>query len=91
MTSRLVIAGPAAAAQQPAPLSVTALPARAAAVAHASGQAAPQGSGDRCDGRTRGTQMTSCAEDRYSLAHCPGVALDGECNGIPCERQWCNR
>ena len=91
MTSRLVIAGPAAAAQQPAPLSVTALPVRAAAVAHASGQAAPQCSGDRCDGRTRCTQMTSCAAARYFLAHCPGVALDGDRSGIPCERQWCNR
>lgn len=53
--------------------------------------AAPQGCGNRCDGRTRGMQMTSCAAARYVLAHCPGVALDGDRNGIPCERQWCNR
>ena len=91
MTSCLVIAVPAAAAQQPAPLSVTALPARAEDVAHASGQAAPQGSGNRCEGRTRCTQMTSCAEARYFLAHCTGVALDGDRSGIPYERQWCNR
>ena len=80
-----------AATQQPAPQSVPALPARPEAVAPASGQAASPGSGDRCDGRTRCTQMTSCAEARYFLAHCPGVALDGDHNGIPCERQWCNR
>lgn len=68
-----------------------ALPARPEAVPHASGKATSPGSGYRCDGRTHCTQMTSCAEARYVLAHCPGVAMDGDHNGIPCERQWCNR
>jgi len=44
----------------------------------------------RCDGRTLCSQMTSCAEARYFLANCPGVKMDGDGNGIPCERQWCN-
>lgn len=44
-----------------------------------------------CDGRTRCSQMKSCAEAKYFLAHCPGVEMDGDKNGIPCEKQWCNR
>jgi len=43
----------------------------------------------RCDGRTYCSQMTSCAEAKYFLAHCPNVKMDGDHNGIPCERQWC--
>jgi hypothetical protein len=45
----------------------------------------------RCDGRTYCSQMTSCAEAKYFLANCPGVKMDGDRNGIPCEKQWCNR
>lgn len=43
----------------------------------------------RCDGRTYCSQMTSCAEAKYFLAQCPGVKMDGDGNGMPCERQWC--
>ena len=43
----------------------------------------------RCDGRTRCTQMRSCEEARHFLQHCPGVQMDGDHDGIPCERQWC--
>jgi len=43
----------------------------------------------RCDGRQYCRQMTSCAEARYFLEHCPGVKMDGEKDGIPCEDQWC--
>lgn len=45
----------------------------------------------RCDGRTHCSQMSSCAEARHFLAHCPGVQMEGDQNGIPCERQWCSR
>lgn len=44
----------------------------------------------RCDGRTLCTQMHSCAEAEYFLAHCPGVKLDGNRDGVPCESQWCS-
>ncbi len=44
-----------------------------------------------CDGRRRCGQMKSCAEAKYFLAHCPGVEMDGDRDGIPCERQWCDR
>ena len=43
----------------------------------------------RCDSRTQCTQMTSCAEATYFLKHCPGAQMDGDHDGIPCERQWC--
>ena len=43
----------------------------------------------RCDGRTRCTQMTSCAEATWFLKNCPGVQMDGDRDGIPCEDQWC--
>ena len=45
--------------------------------------------GYRCDGRTRCSQMRSCAEATWFLRHCPGVQMDGNHDGVPCERQWC--
>lgn len=42
-----------------------------------------------CDGRQYCSQMSSCAEAKYFLANCPGVKMDGDKNGIPCEQQWC--
>lgn len=45
----------------------------------------------KCDGRTHCSQMTSCAEAKYFLANCPGVTMDGDHDGIPCEQQWCAR
>lgn len=42
-----------------------------------------------CDGRTRCTQMTSCAEATFFLKNCPGVQMDGDNDGVPCEEQWC--
>lgn len=47
------------------------------------------GAAPRCDGRTRCTQMTSCEEATWFLRHCPGVQMDGDRDGVPCERQWC--
>ena len=51
---------------------------------------APVASPFRCDGRTHCSQMTSCAEAEYFLAHCPGVEMDGDGDRVPCESQWCN-
>lgn len=45
----------------------------------------------RCDGRTHCSQMTSCAEATFFLKNCPGVKMDGDNDGIPCEQQWCKR
>jgi hypothetical protein len=52
--------------------------------------AAPAPPAYRCDGRTRCTQMTSCAEATFFLRNCPGVKMDGDGDGIPCEDQWCH-
>lgn len=43
----------------------------------------------RCDGRTHCSQMTSCEEATYFLRNCPGVKMDGNNDGVPCEQQWC--
>jgi hypothetical protein len=44
----------------------------------------------KCDGRTMCPQMTSCAEATYFIKHCPSTKMDGNNDGVPCERQWCN-
>ena len=43
-----------------------------------------------CDGRTRCSQMTSCAEATYFVKQCPGTQMDGDGDGVPCESQWCS-
>ena len=66
------------------------VPGRQQRPAAASPTASPAGS-FRCDGRKYCSQMTSCAEAKYFLASCPGVKMDGNGNGTPCEKQWCTR
>lgn len=44
----------------------------------------------RCDGRKHCSQMSSCAEAKFFLSYCPGVKMDGDNDGIPCEDQWCS-
>lgn len=56
--------------------------------APASSQAVPA-SVFQCDGRLHCSQMTSCAEAKLFLKHCPGVKMDGDRDGVPCEQQWC--
>ncbi len=43
----------------------------------------------QCDGRTHCSHMTSCEEATYFIRHCPNTQMDGDNDGIPCERQWC--
>jgi len=43
----------------------------------------------RCDGRQHCRQMKSCDEAKYFIKHCPNTKMDGDSDGIPCERQWC--
>ena len=42
-----------------------------------------------CSGKTRCSQMNSCEEATFYLRNCPGVEIDGDGDGIPCESQWC--
>ena len=43
----------------------------------------------RCDGRQHCSQMSSCEEATWFLEHCPGMKMDGDGDGIPCEDQHC--
>lgn len=45
--------------------------------------------GFQCDGRKHCSQMTSCTEAKLFLKNCPGMEMDGNHNGVPCEQQWC--
>ncbi|HWL62907.1 MAG TPA: excalibur calcium-binding domain-containing protein [Steroidobacteraceae bacterium] len=36
------------------------------------------------------SQMGSCEEAKYFIRNCPGTEMDGDGDGVPCERQWCN-
>jgi cold shock CspA family protein len=43
----------------------------------------------QCDGRKHCSQMTSCSEAKQFLQNCPGMEMDGDNDGIPCEQQLC--
>lgn len=78
---------PSSAAPMAAP---TAAPGGVVADLAARSVAAPVVVAYRCDGRTHCSQMRSCDEAKYFLAHCPGVKMDGDHDGLPCEDQWCH-
>ena len=44
----------------------------------------------KCDGRTYCSQMRSCGEATFFLRNCPNINMDGNNDGIPCEKQWCS-
>lgn len=51
-------------------------------------QATPQ---FQCEaGKTHCSHMRSCAEATFYINHCPNTQMDGDGDGIPCERQWCS-
>ena len=41
-----------------------------------------------CDGRQHCSQMNSYEEAKFFLDHCPNPKMDGDRDGIPCERQF---
>lgn len=43
----------------------------------------------KCSGKIYCSEMTSCAEAKFYLRNCPGTKMDGDNDGIPCEKQWC--
>jgi cold shock CspA family protein len=55
-------------------------------------QIAPGSTSSRfqCEGKTMCSQMTSCEEAKFYLRNCPNVKIDGDGDGIPCERKLCN-
>ncbi|WP_415879880.1 DUF4124 domain-containing protein [Methylomonas sp. TEB] len=42
-----------------------------------------------CDGRVYCSQMRSCEEATYFINNCPDTKMDGNNDGVPCEKQWC--
>lgn len=42
----------------------------------------------KCDGRQYCSQMRSYEEAKYFIQHCPNTKMDGDHDGIPCERQF---
>ena len=44
----------------------------------------------QCDGRKYCSTMSSCEEALFFLYNCPDTKMDGDNDGIPCERQHCN-
>jgi hypothetical protein len=42
-----------------------------------------------CDGRQHCSQMRSCEEATFFIQSCPNTKMDGDHDGVPCERQWC--
>ena len=77
------------AAPKPAPTS--ALPMPAVVAAADPGRVAKNSASYRCDGRSQCSQMSSCAEATWFLKSCPGVKMDGDRDGVPCELQWCGQ
>lgn len=43
----------------------------------------------QCSGKIYCSEMSSCAEAKFYLRNCPGTKMDGNNDGIPCEKQWC--
>ncbi len=41
----------------------------------------------RCEGKVYCSEMTSCDEAEFYQRNCPGTKMDGDNDGIPCERQ----
>lgn len=41
-------------------------------------------------GKTHCSHMSSCAEATFYIRNCPNTSMDGDGDGIPCERQFCN-
>lgn len=44
-----------------------------------------------CDGRQYCSDMRSLDEAEFFLANCPNVKMDGDKDGLPCERQFGHR
>jgi hypothetical protein len=42
----------------------------------------------KCDGRQHCSQMKSYEEAKYFIRYCPNTKMDGDGDGVPCERQF---
>ncbi|ACU88669.1 cold shock domain-containing protein [Desulfomicrobium baculatum] len=53
-------------------------------------QQSPRAQAFACEGKIYCSEMNSCEEALFYLDSCPGVQIDGDGDGVPCEKQWCN-
>jgi hypothetical protein len=74
---------------KPSPQDLSPNPAYTAPPARTPVASRPEVESFACDGRTRCSQMHSCAEATFFIRNCPGTEMDGDHDGVPCERQWC--
>ncbi len=44
----------------------------------------------KCDERKYCSQMRSCNEALFFIENCPNTQMDGNSDGVPCQKQWCN-
>ncbi|HJS14930.1 MAG TPA: excalibur calcium-binding domain-containing protein [Rheinheimera sp.] len=44
----------------------------------------------QCEGKQHCSEMSSCEEAEFYLEQCPNVLIDGDRDGIPCERTHCS-
>ena len=42
----------------------------------------------QCDGRQHCSQMNSYEEAKYFIESCPNTKMDGDNDGVPCEKQF---
>lgn len=45
----------------------------------------------KCEGKQHCSQMASCEEAAFYLKNCPDVKIDGDNDGVPCEREHCSQ
>lgn len=43
----------------------------------------------KCEGKQHCSQMKSCEEAKFYIQNCPNTKMDGDNDGVPCERQHC--
>lgn len=42
----------------------------------------------QCDGRQYCSQMSTYEEAKYFIENCPNTKMDGDNDGVPCEKQF---
>ena len=78
-------------ASRPEQIQSSPLPSKALAGQENSRPAAdsnPASAGFKCDGRTHCSQMGSYEEAVFFIRNCPNTQMDGNHDGVPCERQF---
>ena len=62
------------------------VPAKSTQIPIGSAKTPKKNSNFQCDGRQHCSQMRSRAEAEFFVANCPNTKMDGDHDGVPCER-----